>query len=84
LKNNGLKGSVGRIGAAGGNAAMESFFALLQKNILNTKRWETHEELRLAIVVRIETKYNRKRRQRTPGKLNPVQFETILSSARAA
>ena len=28
-------GSMGRVGAAGGNAAMESFFALLQKNVLN-------------------------------------------------
>jgi len=28
------------------------------------ERWETREELRLAIVVWIETKYNRRRRQR--------------------
>lgn len=31
---NGLRGSMGRAGACGDNAAMESFFALLQKNIL--------------------------------------------------
>jgi len=31
-------------------------FSLLQKNVLDTKRWETREELRLAIVVWIETK----------------------------
>jgi transposase InsO family protein len=41
LTNNGIKGSMGRVGAAGDNAAMESFFSLLQKNVLNTKRWET-------------------------------------------
>jgi hypothetical protein len=29
---------------------MESFHALLQKNVLNTQGWETREELRLAIV----------------------------------
>jgi putative transposase len=28
----------GRVGSAGDNAAMESFFALLQKNVLNRKR----------------------------------------------
>jgi len=84
LKNNGIKGSMGRVGAAGDNAAMESFFSLLQKNVLNIKRWETREELRLAIVVWIETKYNRKRRQRTLGKLTPVQFETIHTTAHAA
>jgi transposase InsO family protein len=36
---------MGRVGACGDNAAMESFFALLQKNVLNRKRWETREEL---------------------------------------
>ncbi len=30
-----LVGSMGRVGAAGDNAAMESFFALLQKNVLD-------------------------------------------------
>ena len=33
LSRNGLKGSMGRVGACGDNAAMESFFALLQKNV---------------------------------------------------
>jgi len=37
----GLVGSMGRVGAAGDNAAMESFFALLQKNVLNRRRWDT-------------------------------------------
>ena len=31
LKNNGLFGSMGRVGAAGDNARMESFHSLLQK-----------------------------------------------------
>lgn len=45
-----LVGSMGQVGSAGDNAAMESFFALLQKNVLNRRRWETRDELRLAIV----------------------------------
>jgi transposase InsO family protein len=53
---------MGRVGAACDNAAMESF-SQLQKNVLDTRRWETREELRLAIVTWIETKYNRRRRQ---------------------
>ncbi len=84
LKNNGLLGSMGRVGACGDNAAMESFFSLLQKNVLDTKRWETREELRLAIVVWIETRYNRRRRQRALGKLTPVEFEMIYATADAA
>jgi putative transposase len=50
LKNNGLIGSMGRVASAADNAAIESFHSLLQKNVLNTRRWETKEELRLAIV----------------------------------
>lgn len=84
LKNNTLLGSMGRVAAAGDNAAMESFFSLLQKNVLNTRRWQTREELRLAIVVWIETKYNRRRRQRRLGKLTPLRFETIHAAVNAA
>jgi putative transposase len=63
---------------------MESVFSLLQKNVLDTRRWETREELRLAIVTWIETKYNRRRRQRPLGKLTPVEFEMIYTTADAA
>jgi transposase InsO family protein len=35
LSLNGLRGSMGRVGACGDNAAMESFFALLQRNVLD-------------------------------------------------
>ena len=84
LKSNGLVGSMGRVGACGDNAAMESFFSLLQKNVLNTQRWQTREELRLAMVTWIETKYHRKRRQRGLGKLTPIEFETIYMAADAA
>ena len=84
LAANGLRGSMGRSYGAGDNASMESFFALLQKNVLNTRRWETREELRLAMVTWIETKYNRRRRQRRLGKLTPVEFEMIYATASAA
>ena len=52
--------------------------------MLDTKRWDTREELRLVIVIWIETKYNRRRRQRALGKLTPVEFETIYLAADAA
>jgi len=84
LKNNGITGSMGRVGACGDNAAMESFFALLQKNVLDRQRWSTREELRLAIVVWIEKTYHRKRRQRRLGKLTPIEFETINMVLNAA
>ena len=77
LRTAGLRGSMGRVGACGDNAAMESFFALLQKNVLDRRRWATREELRLAIVTWIERTYHRRRRQRRLGKLTPIEFETI-------
>ena len=84
LSDNGLQGSMGRVGACGDNAAMESFFSLLQKNVLDRQRWSTREQLRLAIVTWIEKTYHRKRRQRRLGKLTPIEFETINHAASAA
>ena len=79
LGRHGLVGSMGRVGAAGDNAAMESFFALLQKNVLNRRSWTTRQELRTAIVVWIERTYHRKRRQAALGRLTPIEFETMMN-----
>lgn len=79
LKHAKLRGSMGRVAACADNAAMESFFSLVQKNVLNRKRWDTREELRLAIVTWIETTYHRRRRQRGLGRLTPIEFETLLN-----
>ena len=81
LKDLDMIGSMGRVGACGDNASAESFFSLLQKNVLNRQRWQTRDELRLAIVIWIEAKYHRRRRQRRLGKLTPIEFETIHQPA---
>ena len=75
----GCKGSMGRVASAGDNAAMESFWALLQKNVLDRQQWRTREELHYAIVYWIEHTYNRRRRQRGLGKLTPVEFELAFA-----
>lgn len=36
-----MVGSMGKIASCGDNAAMESFFALLQENVLNRRTWAT-------------------------------------------
>jgi len=84
LRDTGLVGSMGRTGACADNAAMESFFALLQRNVLDRRRWPTREDLRLAIVIWIERTYHRRRRQRRLGKLTPIEFEAVYGDARAA
>jgi transposase InsO family protein len=79
LTSAGLTGSMGRVASAGDNAAMESFFALLQRNVLNRRRWRTRSELAYAISFWIEHTYNRRRRQRVLGKLTPVEFELAFT-----
>jgi putative transposase len=84
IKHNGLIGSMGRVGACGDNAAMESFFSLLQKNVFDRKRWATRDELRFAIIVWIERTYHRRRRQRALGRLTPIEYEILTTTAVAA
>jgi len=74
-----LVGSMGRVASAGDNAAMESFFALLQNNVLDRRTWRTREELRIAIVTWIERTYHRRRRQTGLGRLTPIEYETIMT-----
>ncbi|MEU6496728.1 IS3 family transposase [Streptomyces sp. NPDC046984] len=75
-----MAGSIGRVGAASDNAAMESFFSLLQKNVLDRRVWATREELRIAIVTWIERTYHRRRRQASLGRLTPIEFETVMTT----
>jgi putative transposase len=85
LRNHRLRGSMGRAGTCADNAAMESFFALVQKNVLNRQRtWASREELRLAIITWIEKSYHRRRRQDALGRLTPLEYETMLNTAHAA
>ena len=75
-----LVGSMGQVASAGDNAAMESFFSLLQKNVLNRRRWATRQDLRIAIITWIERTYHRRRRQARLGRLTPVEFEAIMTT----
>lgn len=84
LADGSLIGSMGRVGAAGDNAAMESFFSLLQKNVLDRKVWQTRDQLRRAIVIWIEATYHRRRKQRNRGRLTPIEYETINQATKVA
>ncbi len=78
-----MLGSMGRVGAAGDNAAMESFFTLLQNNVLDRRPWATRQELRIAIITWIERTYHRRRRQTALGRLTPIEYETIMTTVAA-
>ena len=75
-----MVGSMGRVGACGDNAAMETFFSLLQKNVLDRRCWATRDELRIAVVTRIKRTYHRRRRQAALGRLTPLEYETIMTT----
>lgn len=62
---------------------MESWHALLQKNVLG-RRWRTREQLHEAILFWTEHTCNRRRRQRTPGELTPVESELAFTTQAAA
>jgi putative transposase len=74
-----MLGSMGQVGSAGDNAAMESFFALLQNNVLNRQTWDTRDQLRTAIVTWIERTYHRRRRPAALGRLTPIEYELIMN-----
>lgn len=78
-----MVGSMGQVGSAGDNAAMESFFSLLQRNVLNRRKWTTREDLRIAIVTWIERTYHRRRRQARLGRLTPIEYEAIMTELAA-
>ncbi len=80
LNRHDLVGSMGRVGAAGDNAVMESFFSLLQKNVLDRRSWQTRQELRIAIVTWIERTYHRPRGQKRLSGLAPVEYEAIMNT----
>jgi transposase InsO family protein len=66
---------MGRVGAVGDNARIESFHSLLHNTVLNSKKWESQEEFQIAIVTWIEGTYHRRRRKSSLGKMTPVEFE---------
>jgi transposase InsO family protein len=80
LARHGMVGSMGQVGSAGDNAAMESFFALLQRNVLDRRhRWDTRDDLRLEIVTWIERTYHRRRKQTALGRMTPIEYEMIMT-----
>ena len=81
LRRHDLVGSMGQVGTSADNAAMESFFALLQKNVLDRHRWSTRRDLRIAIVTWIERTYHRRRRQDRLGRLTPIEYEATMATA---
>jgi putative transposase len=65
---------MGRVAVTLDITAMELFFSLLQKNVLDQRHWHSLCELHYEVVTWIERSCNWRRRQRSLGKFTPVQF----------
>ena len=77
LRAAGLFASMGTVGDCYDNAMMESFWGTMQLELLDTKEWQTRDELANAIFEWIECWYNPKRRHSSIGMHSPVTFETL-------
>lgn len=71
----GLVPSMGSIGDCYDNGMMESFWARMQVELLNRRRWRTRLELANAIFEYLEIFHNRQRRHSSLGMLTPIEYE---------
>jgi putative transposase len=71
----GVRPSHGTVGDAYDNALAESFFATLECELLERRRFRTQAEARLAIFRFIEGWYNPHRRHSALGQRSPITFE---------
>ena len=74
----GVRPSMGSVGDAYDNAMAESFFATLECELLDRRRFKTQAEARLAVFSFIESFYNPRRRHSSIGYLSPVAYEKSL------
>ena len=79
LEQAGMVCSMSRAGDCYDNAAMESFWSTLKRELVYLRRFTTQEEAKAAVFEFIECWYNRKRRHSSLGYLSPQQYEATLS-----
>ena len=72
----GVRPSMGSVGDAYDNAMAESFFATLECELLDRRRFKTQAEARIAVFEFIEGFYNPRRRHSSLGYLSPIKFES--------
>ena len=71
----GVRPSMGSVGDAYDNAMAESFFATLECELLDRRRFQTQAEARFAVLDWIEAWYNPHRRHSALDYLSPIEFE---------
>ncbi len=77
----GVRPSMGSVGDCYDNAMAESFFATLECELLDRRRFHTQTEARLALFDWIEGWYNPRRRHSGLGRVSPLTYERRLVAA---
>jgi len=73
----GVRPSMGSVGDCFDNAMCESFFATLECELLDRRRFKTQTEARMAVFEFIEGWYNPHRRHSALDYLSPINYERI-------
>ncbi len=73
-----MRPSMGSVGDAYDNALCEAFFATLECELLDRRRFRSQAEARMAVFRFIEGWYNPRRRHSALGYLSPVEYERRL------
>ena len=74
-KEAGVRPSMGSVGDAYDNAMCESFFATLECELLDRRKFQTKAEARMAVFQFIEGWYNPGRRHSALGYMSPINYE---------
>jgi putative transposase len=77
----GVRPSMGSVGDCFDNALCESFFATLECELLDRRRFQNHTQARMAVFEFLESWYNLKRRHSALGYLSPAEFEKLAEAA---
>jgi len=80
-KQAGVRPSMGSVGDAYDNAMCESFFATLECELLERKKFRNQPEAKMAVFDFIEAWYNPHRRHSALGHLSPLNYERRHDSA---
>ena len=75
LDSHGMVRSASRPGAPPGNAAAESFFKLLKRELAEERSYRRRDEAKQGIFKHIELYCNRARMHSTLGYMSPVEYE---------
>ena len=75
--------AMGTVGDAYDNAMAESFFSLLESELLQRRVFKTKADASMALFTYVEAWYNRVRRHGALGQLSPLAFEQKFAATKA-